>query len=454
MSPRKRLATLGERGNLVRLFLYTSKNGTKRYVVMWGPKISREQESWPNTKEGKIEAETFFKAFGEEATKKADVAVPLTNRQLWDAYTIAEFKHLRPNTQRLYSDAWRTWEQFATPTAIAEETSITTIHSFRDALDARGLATATVQDCIRNVRIVFNWGERMELIARNRWHLFIYKVAKEKRTKPRAEFTGEEFLKVWAGPWVDAKGVPVVDKKTGQPRLALDPNERGQWRAWVAVGLLGIYGNRANEILNLRWSWIAGDVVTIDPEFVKTGEEGVLRLFPLTRSILAVARRWRAVEGYKGDCVLFPGQREKQRSATKANPSALLHYSIQSLTDQIHRAERRAGLEVTKWKASHAFRRGLVGDLADETGDIMLALQAIRDKDIRMAQRYRSRRESNVDRVVRSRAERLMPGGLEGAESVESAPEKGATEVQPTPTNDENSPQGAVAMSTSDKDLR
>jgi integrase len=114
-----------------------------------------------------------------------------------------------------------------------------------------------VQDAIRNVRIVYNWGERNELIAVNKWHLFVYKVAKEKRTKPRAEYRSDEFLAIWK---------------------ALNPEWRGQWRAWVAVGLLGIYGNRQNEILNLRWSWIEGDAVRIDPSVVKTGEESVADL--------------------------------------------------------------------------------------------------------------------------------------------------------------------------------
>ena len=52
------------------------------------------------------------------------------------------------------------------------------IHEFRRALDARGLATATVKDAIRNVRIVFNWGERSELLAVNKWHLFELMVVK------------------------------------------------------------------------------------------------------------------------------------------------------------------------------------------------------------------------------------------------------------------------------------
>jgi integrase len=264
------------------------------------------------------------------------------------------------------------------------------------------------------VRIVYNWGERHELIRVNKWHLFIYKVAKEKRTKPRAEYRSDEFLKIWK---------------------ALDPTKRGQWRAWVAVGLLGIYGNRQTEILNLQWPWITGDAVRIDPSVVKTGEESILTLFPLTRAILKVAREWAAREGYSGDYVLFAGQYAGRRHQNKKP-----HYSIQSLTDAIHLAEgRAAGVEQVKWRAGHGFRRGLVGDLADETGDVMLALQAVGDRDISMAPRYRLRRNDKVDRAVQDRAARLMPSPVKDG--------TGATKVQPNSENDNSPADGSTGES-------
>jgi integrase len=401
---RKRLGTTGERGALVRLFL-EERGGTKRYIVQWGPKSSRQQDSWPATKAGKSEAEAFFKGFEAEQQATAEAPRRLTVREMWTAYLDAEAEHLRPNTLRLYRDAWRRWEQFISAESFAEDLTVQATHAYRKALDDRKLSTATVQDAIRNVRIVYNWAERHELIRVNKWHLFIYKVAKEKRTKPRAEYRSDEFLKIWK---------------------ALDPTKRGQWRAWVAVGLLGIYGNRQTEILNLQWPWITGDAVRIDPSVVKTGEESILTLFPLTRAILKVAREWAAREGYSGDYVLFAGQYAGRRHQNKKP-----HYSIQSLTDGIHLAEARAGVEQVKWRAGHGFRRGLVGDLADETGDVMLALQAVGDRDISMAPRYRLRRNDKVDRAVQDRAARLMPGRADDTD--------GATKVQPTPEND-NSP--------------
>lgn len=400
---RKRLATTGARGALVRLFR-EERDGVVRHVVQWG--VKREQESFAGNKAGKAEAEAFFKAFAEEAKTK-DAAAPLTVRALWTVYLDAEAEHLRPNTLRLYRDAWRTWEQFINESTIAHDVTVQQIVEFRKALDARGLATDTVKGVIRGVRTVYNWGERSELIDRNRWHLFVHKVAKEKRTKPRAEYRSDEFLSIWG---------------------ALNPELRGQWRAWVAVGLLGIYGNRQNEILNLQWDWITGDVVVIPSEYVKTGEEGTLTLFPLTRGILDVARRWAVLEGYAGEYVLFPGQ-----AAGRKHASEQPHYSIQSLTDGIHRAEARGGVETIKWRAGHGFRRGLVGDLVDQTGDVTLALQAIRDKDLSMASHYRVRRNDKVDAAVQERAGRLIPT---------------ATNVQRDARNDESAPKGAPVTPT------
>jgi len=395
---RRRLGTTGDRGNLVRLYLVDTV-GVKRYVCQWGPKGARQQDSWPATKEGKVEAEAFFKAFSEETRRARTAKGPMTVRELWVSYLESEAAALRPRTLKLYRDAWQTWEQHIKASTVAEDVTVQEIGAFRKSLDARGLATATVQNCFRNIRIVYNWGERMELIARNRWHLFVLKIAKEKRTQPRAEYRSEEFMAIWR---------------------ALDPQRVGQWRAWASVGLLGIYGNRQNEILNLRWSWIAGDTVQIPASVVKTGDVGVLTLFPLTQHILAVCKAWADREEYAGDYVLYSGQAEG-----RAHPSKMPHYSIQSLTDQIHRAEARAAVPTIRWRAGHGFRRGLVGDLVDSTGDVTLALQAIRDKDLRMAPRYRVRRNDKVDAAIQQRAGHLMGAPVA----------KGATKVQSDPEN-------------------
>lgn len=390
MTKPRRLATIGKRGNLVRLSIVT-RRGAKSYVVQFGP--DRKQVTFPYTTEGKAEAEAFFRGFGAEVDRPIE-RKRLTNRELRNAFFASE-QHLRPRTRLLYAADWRTWEQFAGANNIAEDTTVVQCAEFRKVLDSKGLATATVKATITNVRTIFNWGERMELVPTNKWHLFQLKIPKEKRTRPRAEYRADEFFRIWR---------------------ALDSRKPTQWRPWAAIGLLGIYGNRQHEILNLRWSWLEGDVFTIPPEVVKTGEERTLRIFPLTRGILDVARYWAARARYDGDYVFFPFRRDCQEP----------HYTIQSLTWALHEAEKRAGVDHIRWRAGHGFRRGLVGDLVDVTGDVTLALQAIGDRDLSMATHYRVRRDDRIDRMVQDRAERLFP--------------QGATNVQPTAVIDENDP--------------
>ena len=371
---RKRLATTGERGALVRLYEET-RGDVRRYVVEWGPK--RQRETWPHTRAGKAEAEAYFKGFSEQVAAKPTIA-RLTTRELWAAYEAAEFPALRARTKKIYAASWRDWTLFYGADTIAEDFGIQQAYEFRRSLETRGLATETVRNIITNVRVVYRAGERHELIAKNKWHLYVHKIAKEKRTQPRAEYRSDEFLAIWR---------------------ALDQTRRGQWRPWAAIGLLGIYGNRQNEILQMQWSWVEGDTINVPEYAVKTGEASALGLFPLTRAILDTAREWAKKEGYTGEYVLFPGD--------ASDRTKQLHYSIQSLTNALHLAEARAGVPTIKWRAGHGFRRGLVGDLADKTGDIMLALQAIGDRDISMASRYRRKRNDRVDAEVRGRAERI-----------------------------------------------
>lgn len=399
MTRGKRLATMGDRGELVRLFEEV-RGDVKYHVVQWGQKHARRQESFAGTRAGRLEAEAFMRDFKRELDTADAPAPPLTLRALWDAYRAAEFSHLRPNTRRLYTEAWRHLESHLSPAHVAQDIDVPTIAAFRAALDAR-LATATVKRTITVCRIVFRWAEVSEVLQRNKWHLYKHKVAKEARTAPRAEYRTDEFARIW---------------------LHFDPTKQHQWRPYVAIGLLGLYGNRQTELLaGLQWPNISDDEILIPGAYVKTGDDLHLPLVPLTRELLAVARSWREAEGYAGVHVLFPGQRIGQKVF---NGSKRPHYSIQSLTDAIHRAERHAGVPTILYRAGHGFRRGLVGDLADVTGDVALALQAVGDRDIRMAQHYRLRRLDKMRALFADRAQNLSEHRPKGATKVQSSPEK------------------------------
>ena len=390
---RQRLATYGERGQLVRLFRQTGAR--KCYVVQWGSKGSRGQRAFPLTAKGKQEAEAFAKAF----TAEQRLAVR-TTRDLWERYTADQFPTLRPNSQRLYREAWRHWEDFF---GLARDPGSLTLEecgAFRRDLEANGLGVTTAQGTIRVVRTVYNWAEPRDLITKNRWHGYRFKVLTGTEPAPRAEYRADEFLRIWR---------------------ELDPTDRWQWRAWAAIGLLGTYGNRQHAILALEWGWVGDDEIVIPASVEKTGKEAHLPLLPLTRGILEVCRGWREREGFTGPHIFFSGSRKSQQPT----------YSIQSLTTALHRAEVRAGIPAIKWRAGHGFRRGLVGDLADSTGDVGLALQAIGDT-LAMAKHYRVRRDDRIRSLLSARITRMMTEGTQQG-ATESATEAGPAASSPSP---------------------
>jgi integrase len=378
-----------------------TRTGTKsQYIARYGKKFERSQKSWPCTTEGRAAAEAYVKQFDGNGVKHAPTPQALTTGDVWSRYLVSATHHLAPRSLKLYSDAWKEWQQHRGAESPAESFDHFDIERFRRVLEDRGLATATIRMTIQNIRGVYNWALHNDLISRNRWNTYKLKVAKNRRTKPRAEYRHTDALRIWQ---------------------AFNPTLAGQWRPWVAVGLLLCFGFRQNEVLPLDWSWIDDDFIKIPSEFVKNGEAIERKLFPLVRRILKVAQDWRERLGYRGSYVLFTGQVEGRKHQSKKE-----FYSIQTLTNHIHKAEKRAGISPIKWRAGHGFRRGLVGDVADETSDTGLALQAIGDKDIRMANHYRVRRNDKIDIAIRERMDRIFP-------EADQHMIKGATMVQPTP---------------------
>jgi integrase len=378
---RKRIATYGKRGALVRVMQVTVR-GVKKHVVLWGPRDAREQESFPGTADGKKEAIAFAEAFTEERARlstaeKHPQPAPdtITTRALFVAFMIANAHALRPRTRELYREHWARWTAFFTESKAAGALTIDDCESFRAELQRVGLATATIQKTIGTIRVVYNYAERTGKIGKNPWHLFRFKVAKELRTKQRAEYRQEEFLAIWR---------------------QFDPTKGPQWRPYVAIGLLGIYGMRQNAVLHLKDPDDADEAsgtIYFRSEWDKQGEEHRLPILPLTREILAVARAWRARDRYTGPWLLYSGHALNKGET----------YTISSLWLALAKAERKAKIDKVKWRAGHGFRRGLVGDLLAAGNDMDLALKAIGDSDPRMAKSYAVRRNERIDRALADR---------------------------------------------------
>jgi integrase len=388
----------GERGAGRRLALETRRSGdssTQRWVVRWGPKGARRQRSWPCTEAGATSAEDCYygrirttdahnlATTSTDGDTEAGPARLLTAGALWQDFETARSPELASKTLKLYGDAFKEWQQEIGAYTPAGAFDVKTIGIFRAKLENRSLATATIRMIIRNIKIVYRWGTTSLGLPETPWQKYEFRVAKGKKTRQRAEYRAHEFVRIWR---------------------TRDPKRSDEWRAWVAIGLLGIYGSRGSELLGLRWDWIKGDLIIVPGECVKNGEELEFELFPLTRGILEVAKAWREKLGYRGPYVIFPGQ-AKGRTHQSESP----HYTLGSLISVLHTAERRAGVPTVRYRATHGFRRGLVGDLIDDTGDATLAIQAIGDLDMRMLEKYRVRRKDKVATAIQTRANRLFP---------------------------------------------
>ena len=352
---RKTLATYGPSRATVRVFV------EEHLVrVQWRDAGRLRTQSWPNTRDNQINARAYAQGVAKSIeTRRAGGTPTLTMRDLWRRYTETEWEHLRPNTQRLYGDAWRKWELLVGKLTLAQDASIENLHDFRRELEGRQkLAINTTRMHVRAIKTVFQWGETNELLTRNRLVGFRFKVQKEKRPKPPAQFTPEEFKKILG---------------------ALDPQKGGQWRAFVAIALCGYQGTRQHAVLHLRWSDVdleAGRIAW-PAEWDKLGKAWAQPLRVGSRAALEQAWRWRARLGYNGPWVL---------PAPRAQGDA--PYDIQSLWWSLRQASQRAGVPWLKGRAGHGFRRMLSKDVHNLTKDTLLALRSIGDTDVRQAATY------------------------------------------------------------------
>lgn len=366
--PRRQLARYGHRGGpWVRVFLETGHELVRvQWLAVKGGKL--ETESRPNTPENQAELTAWASGLWKRLSVGTTTTAPkLTLRDLWEKYSVAEFPHLRPRSRTLYHENYRRWAIMFGWDFIAERTTPEMADDFRAALTKQGLAITTIKKSIDDVKRVFAWAEARELLDRNRLRLYRFKIAKESRPLPPAEYRGHEFEKI---------------------RAQLNPKDGRQWRAWVALTLCGMQGIRQTAVLHLTPEDVdlAGATVHWQSRWDKLGRDWTQPLRTGSLEAIRVALEWRATLGYTGPWLIPPGS-TKNRSGP---------YSIQSLWSVLQRAEKLAGVVKVKRRGGHGLRRLLAGDVTEATGNPMLGLQAIGDTDPRMAARYIQRRDDKL----------------------------------------------------------
>ena len=358
------LASYGPKNRTVRVF--RERKGLVRVSWYDGRRFVK---SWPDTSEGRAEAKAWAKGFAESREQYgAPVSVRLSLRALWERFAEGEFPHLRPRTQQLYREHWDKWELFLGREFMAEDAKLETVDSFRASLKRNGIGVTHTRKIVGTVKTVYAWGERRELLSRNRLASYRFKIAKEDRPTAPGEYSADELDRILA---------------------QMNYRRRDGWRPWVAVMLGGHQGTRSHAILHLRWEDVdfTTGTITWRAQWDKTGKDWTQPMTNAAYSALLTAKWWAEKDGRR-DWVFYSAHAGRE------------FYRKDSLWLALTKAEKRAKISHQRGRGMHGFRRGVAGDVLAATRDAKLALDFIGDVDLRQATKYLKRREERLDEAV------------------------------------------------------
>lgn len=376
MTPRRKklgqvtIAKLGAHGQRVRIF----RQGDLVRVQSRALGLTKSYRG----ADAEAQALGFAEALVRGLPEQKSAAASPTVAELWNAYTeSSDYRQLRERSRAYYLDAWNLFVSIVPLSMLADDVTVRTLELMRTTLEdvkrertGRPLALNTIRKAISIIKSVWTWGERTEMLTRNRIHRFMFKVGKEKKPVPPDEYTREEFERLLGG-------------------LSFD---RAQERTpFCVLALCGYQGARINAVVHLRWEdidWEA-DTLAWRARWDKMGNEWAQPLRAPTRAVLA--RLWDA-KGRPASGWVFPARANSQHETY--TPGAFIWV--------LHQAEKRVGIEPKPGRAAHGFRRMLAGDLAEKTGSGLKAMHAIGDNDERMAKRYVKRRLKTVGDDLRS----------------------------------------------------
>ncbi len=439
MTKRRRdLYRAGRRGDAVRVLVDPKDD---RAIVHYrdGDGVGHKRK-FANTKEGRAEAIAFAEGWFSErermerARREAAAPAPLTVRELWTAFKHAEFSDtagegLRKATQVSYAQHFRRFELFVGADRAAETIKVPELARMRKEERTAGRALNQTRQTMNVVRIVFRWGIEHELLSHSPLAVMRWKTRKDQQ-KPLQpdEYTTAEFEAMLR---------------------AVDRDDTRQWRAWVFLMLVGHYGMRANAVLHLRWQDIdaAGGTLTWPARYQKQGVDLVRPQTWEAWSALLVAKTQRervatfkklahhtnpnatAARLEEADWVLF-AERDK------AQPM-----SYQSMHYHLAEAEKRAGVAPKPFRKAHGFRRMVVGNVIEATGDRMLGLEVVGDKDPKVLVSYDRRLAARVEQGLASVA-------TAGASGKTAVPESEPSRKRPETPETETAPVEAGAVTT------
>lgn len=361
------------------------KDGERRIVVQWKDwdSGSRKYAIYPATTEGRTEAIAF--AAGVYDTLGVPKALPpITMRELWDAYAEIELPRKKHRTRDLYTSRWRKWELFTGRTQDPNLTTVEQVERFRVEMTKKN-APNQVMQVLRVVKVVFNWGQRLEKISINKLASYRFQFGSDEAANEPPEYTPEEFRKLVAA--------------IGEPT-------RLSWRLFALIVMAGTQGFRIRALLHLRWVDVdlEGGRIQWDKRYDKKAKGRWQAMVPDARVALQVADVWRQIEGYTGEFVFFSQQAgQKDR---KDGTYDLGVYRYQSACRLLHQLEVRAGVEPIKGRGFHGLRKLAAGNALEVFGNPKDALDWIGDTDPRRLKEYAKKRDAH---------ERLVAEGLGGS---------------------------------------
>lgn len=428
---------LGKRGQLVR---GVRERGLAR--ILWTEDGQRKAASWPDTPEGRAEA----KAFGEGVVERLKLLAngvsatptiqPITVRELWKAYQLAEFDRLRPLTRRNYQARWQLFEAFFTPHRFAHELTREHLDAYRKSLKGSGYVPGQVKDHVEHVKRVYRWAVDRDLLAPTKVVTYSVRFARDEKRTKIAEYSRDEATRILA---------------------QFDPRNPRAWRSYVATVVLAFAGPRQRAALHLEWRDVdfAARTVRWRPELDKTGKDRTQPMPAIVWEAFLIAYGWRISAGYEGPFVFFrPAKRvleggyRTRRAVARAASVVDKPWGYQAYLRKLRLAETAAQVPYIPLRGAHGFRRLVVGDVLERTGNLVTAGQYVGDTDVRvLTESYVRERPEQLRHVADS-----FGTGIAGAawgNGAGTGPAAVATNSHPNrtqATNDNAAPVGDAAL--------
>jgi integrase len=392
MAKRRRIATYGRRGQLVRVFDELA-NGSRLVRVQWnevkGAPLSTE--SWPYSKDNVGVAKAYAEGVSDRLaagmlTKRTDYTIA----QLAELYVAAMEEGWAPSTLANFQHRWGRFLTFAGRNTSAKLVNEETLDEFRGALRKIKVAVNQRGEIIKVVKMVFRWARQRKLIAENPIADYTVKLAKGEKRAEIPEWNPEETTKL---------GAQLIAERASRKPLG--------WRLEVMFFVAASQGPRQNALRHLsiedvnlsaqtRRHRTAPDVVLPprsvwwNPAFDKLGEE---RVQPLSRGAvraIRIAMVWRKRLKYTGPWLLFGAQTRTQQKP----------WGYQAANQALRELVRRAGLKWVTGRAFHGFRKHAAGEVARITGSERAAADWIGDKDVKIVRKHYLKKRAEEQREV------------------------------------------------------